>query len=244
MTILIADGQEILRKGLVSLLRGAYGHARIVEAGDGVAVLREAKAVSPDVVIVDVQLPEVGGVEVARRLSSEGAGGSVVLLSQLGDAQTAGEAFEAGAAGYVLKQEGAEVLCEAVDAVMGGERYVSRAIRGQVPMDGGVRGEKASVGLGSLSDRQVEILAMIASGLRIREIARRTGLATKTLDAHRRRLQERLGVGSTAGLMRVAIREGLVGFDGEPAPERSVAVRIPENERTSPPTHNPLLRHP
>lgn len=228
MDLLIVDDHELFRDALAGMLRQAISGSRIAVAGCAQDALNVAEQVEPDFVFLDFNLPGPNGLEVARCLLEMYPDVSIICLSVRVDQGLIQELYASGVRGYVLKDEEFDVLVEAFRAVQAGQRYLSPRLQGQVELPEMKRpGTKPLSGFMSLTSRQRDILARLASGVCAREISKETGLSTKTIDAHRRRIQQRLAVDSIAELTRVAVREGLVGLDGDlwcgqgPLPERS-----------------------
>jgi DNA-binding NarL/FixJ family response regulator len=180
------------------------------EAADGHEALRLSEAHRPDVLLMDIGMPGLNGVEAAARLTREGPRPRVVILSMHTGEEHVLRAIRAGAAGYLLKDANPAELEAAVRAVARGEIYLSPAISRYV-VEGYVRGGDAERGpLERLTPRQREVLQLIAEGNTTKAIAARLGLSVKTVETHRAQLMERLGTHDVAALVRLAIRLGLV----------------------------------
>jgi DNA-binding NarL/FixJ family response regulator len=206
--IVLADDHALVRAGMKSLLESTEGFEVVGEAPNGREAVRLAKSLKPDVALFDIAMPELNGLDAARRLNAECPEVRVLILSMHTDPGYVREAMQAGTAGYVLKDAGVEELELAIRAALRGERYLDPRISKQV-IEAYVRGLEAPEGP-ELTPRQREILQLIAEGRSTREIAQRLHVSVKTVETHRAQLMERLGIRDVAGLTRYAIRIGLV----------------------------------
>ena len=214
MNILIAECQEILREGVAAVVREAFEGARVLTAEDGPGALACAKDVKLDLAILDIDLPKLSGIETSRLLLSDHPELRIIFLTLCGESSLIQQAFEAGASGYLLKHEHPDELQRAIVAATSGNRFLSSDLKDKFDVGSMTDSGPQAVGVSCLTKRQIQVLSLVASGLSIREIASRTGLSTKTVDAHRRKICQRLEIESIADMTRVAIREGLVGLDG------------------------------
>jgi len=205
--VLLADDHALVRAGIRSLLEHIEGVEVVGEAGDGHEALRLAAALKPDVVLLDIALPGLNGLEVAERLTHGGHRG-VVLVSMHATEEHVRQALSIGVAGYVMKDSSTTDLEAALRTVARGQVYLSPAVSKRVVevMSQGP-GESAPPGL---TPRQREILQLIAEGGSTKEIAYRLGLSAKTVETHRAEIMRRLEIHDVAGLVRYAIRRGLV----------------------------------
>jgi DNA-binding NarL/FixJ family response regulator len=209
--VVIADDHTLVRAGIRALLQGLEGVEVIAEAGDGVEALAIVAARRPDVLLTDIAMPRMSGLELAARVARERAETRVIILSMHASEEYASRALEAGAAGYLLKDSGLAELELALRAVARGETYLSPAvskhvIAGYLKRTGGAHPEASR-----LTPRQREILRLVVEGQTTKGIARRLGISVKTVETHRAQLMERLGIHDVAGLVRFAIRIGLIG---------------------------------
>lgn len=215
MNILIIDSREILREGVAEMVRGCMPNATVTTASSGLSAMQAADAGRLDMVILDVELAEMSGIETAKRLRQAHPLVKPVFLTEQTDPTVARHALDAGAKGYLLKHEQPDILTQAIHRIANGETIISEPLRHQIPDANAANQAPQPAGFASLTKRQAQILAMVASGLSAREIASLTGLASKTVDTHRRSIGAKLGVDTTADYTRIAIREGLVSLDGE-----------------------------
>lgn len=204
--VVLVDDHYALRTGLRTLIEGFAGIAVLGEAENGVAALELVARLHPDVVITDIKMKEMNGLELTCRLTQEHPEVKVVVLSMYPEERYVQEALAAGASAYLLKDSAMLELELALRAVLRGEMYLSPGVSKQV-VDG------AEAGGGSLqpmSPRQREVLKLIAEGASIKEVAYELGISAKTVETYRSQLKERLGVKGVAGLVKYAIRTGLV----------------------------------
>ncbi|PYM25693.1 MAG: DNA-binding response regulator [Candidatus Rokuibacteriota bacterium] len=207
--VLVADDHALFRAGVRKLLQSFEGVEVVGEAGDGQEALELSGAQRPDVLLMDIGMPRLNGVEAAARLTREGSRPRVIILSMHTGEEHVLRAIRAGAAGYLLKDAKPPELEAAVRAVARGEIYLSPAISRYV-VDDVRRGGAESGPLDRLTPRQREVLQLIAEGNTTKAIASRLGLSVKTVETHRAQLMERLDVHDVAALVRLAVRLGLV----------------------------------
>ena len=208
--VVLAEDHQVVREGLRALLAKEADVEVIAEASDGVEAVRLAEELVPDVVIMDIGLPEQNGIEATRKLKKSRPEIAVVILSMHDDGPTVDQALRAGARGYVLKGRGVGSLTEAIRTARRGLVYLSPYISTQV-LEGYLRGgtADASEPKDPLSPREREILQLVAEGHTGRIIAEKLGLKPKTVENHRANIMEKLGFHTTAGLVRYALRTGI-----------------------------------
>lgn len=213
MKVVLADDHRMMRDGLRAVLTAA-GVQVVGEAADGHAAIAEAKRSHPDVVVIDIAMPKLNGIDATRQLTAELPGIKVIALSMNSDRRYVIATLEAGAAGYLLKDAAADELLTALDAVSRGETYLSPAIAGQV-VDHALRGgSPASYGPEKpLSAREREVVRLIADGKSSKEIATILQIAVPTVDTYRRQIMEKLDLRTIAELTKYAIREGLTSAE-------------------------------
>jgi len=209
LRILLADDHALVRAGLRRLVESLPEVEVVAEAGDGHEALRLMGERQPDLALLDVSMPGLGGLEVALRAAKEHPMVRVVMLSMYADPEYVRQALRAGAAGYLLKDASPGELELALRAVARGDTWLSPAVSRVAA--GALASERAEPGpFELLTSRQREMLQLIAEGNSTKEIAFRLGLSVKTVEAHRAQLMQRLGVRGVAGLVRYAIHAGIV----------------------------------
>jgi DNA-binding NarL/FixJ family response regulator len=207
--VLIADDHELVREGLRRVIEAGGDLTVVAEAKDGREAVALAREHHPDVAVIDLRMPGVSGEEATRRITRRERHTKVLVLSAHEEWDRVRSALEAGALGYVVKSAAASELVDAIHALCDGRAYLSPAVAHQVVDAFGVGGAPPSP-LGQLTEREREVLALIAEGLSSKEIAARLGHSPKTAETHRASLMRKLGVHKTSALVRIAIREGLV----------------------------------
>jgi DNA-binding NarL/FixJ family response regulator len=211
--VVLADDHTLVRAGIRSLLESVQGVEVVAESGDGRETLDLIAKHRPDVALLDIGMPGLSGLEVAKRTAQESPRTKVIILSMHADAPYISQALRAGVAGYLLKGAAVSELPLALQSVMRGETYLTPKISQQV-VEGYLRDSEEEPGLlEGLTGRQREILQLIAEGRTTREMAEVLGVSVKTIETHRLRLMERLGIRDVPGLVRYAIRAGLVSSE-------------------------------
>ena len=210
--VLLADDHVVLREGLRILLEQTPAIRVVAEAGNGQQAVALARQYSPDVVVMDISMPVLNGIEATRQIRAELPRVRVVCLSVHADRQILAAALAAGAAGYLLKACAGTELVAAVNVVADGLTYLSPAIAGEV-VSGYVRLQTidgACTAYSQLSDREREVLQLISEGSPTREVARRLGVSIKTICSHRAHIMKKLHLRGNADLVKYALREGLI----------------------------------
>lgn len=207
--LMLVDDHLILREALRGILEKAGDIAVVAEAGDGESAFDIARRARPDIVVMDIGLPGINGIEATRRLLADNPGLRVLALSTFADRRMVTQMLEAGASGYVIKAAGAEELLRAIRAIAQGGTYLCPEIAGALVAavrGGAKRGGREKESLGR---RESEVLALLADGRTSPEIAGRLNIATSTVEVHRRNIMRKLGLHSVAELTKYAIRHGL-----------------------------------
>ncbi|MBE0537788.1 MAG: response regulator transcription factor [Phycisphaerae bacterium] len=207
--VLVADDHTMLRGGLSRCLRSQQDMEVIAEAANGVSAVELAKKRRPDVVIMDVSMPNLNGIDATRQIVQELPETRVIALSIHRTPSFVADMFKAGASGYVPKSCGLDELLEAVRTVASGRKYISPSIK-DVSLD--KTGQRVSV-FSALTPRERQILHLLADGLATKEIARDLRISPKTVETHRLNITRKLGIDSVAELTRYAIRQGLTTPD-------------------------------
>ena len=208
--ILLADDHTLVRAGIRSLVQAIPGIQVVAEAGDGREALSLIETHQPDVALLDIAMPGLNGLEVAAQVADNFPFVRVMILSMHATEEYVLRALRAGAAGYLLKDADTAELELAIKAVTRGETYLSPAVSKHVTEYVRRVGEETHSTLERLTPRQREVLQLVAEGHTTQEIARMMNLSTKTVETHRTQLMERLNIHDIAGLVRYAVREGLV----------------------------------
>lgn len=204
-TVLVADDHSLVAECVCSVLEGEFESLGVV--ADGVSLLQTARRTRPDVVVSDVSMPGVGGFEALRQLRAEGISSRVIFLTQHADPAMAGAALRAGAAGYVLKESSAQDLLTAIRKALAGQVYVSPRIADAVLA--GLAGHAGGSRDDRLTSRQSDVLKLIADGMSMKQIAAELQLSRRTVEGHKYEIMQQLGIETTAGLVRYAVRHGL-----------------------------------
>ncbi len=214
---ILADDHELVRAGIRALLQNIPGVDVVGEASNGEEALQLVASLQPDVALLDIAMPGLNGLETAARMTGTFPNVRVIMLSMYADEEYVLQALRAGATGYLLKGARRPELELAVTAVISGETYLSPAASKHVVGDFVQRATGASETKESeqrqaerLTPRQREILQLIAQGQSTKEMARSLSLSVKTVEMHRSQLMDRLGIHDVAGLVRYAIRTGLI----------------------------------
>lgn len=208
--VLIAEDHAVVREGFRHLLEAEEGLAVVGEARDGHEAVALALSLAPHVVVMDIGLAGLNGIEATRRIVASGNGTRVVGLSMHTDSRHVVEMLRAGASGYIPKDSGGAELVAAVRAAAAGRSYISPALMQPLVEDCIVHTAPPGEGAwGRISAREREVLQLLAEGESVKEIAGRLALSANTVHSHRRNLMAKLGLHSVAELTRFAIREGL-----------------------------------
>ena len=211
ITVFVADDHAIVRAGLANLL-GAQPDIQVVgTAADGRDTVRQVEKLKPEVVVMDIAMPQMNGIEAAREIRERVPQTRVVILSMHSSVEHVFHALEAGASGYLLKESAANEIVDAVRAAHGGHRYLSPKIA-EVMADNIGRGSAASP-LESLSKRERQVLQLVAEGRSSAQIAAALYLSPKSVDTYRSRLMQKLHIGDVAGLVKFAIQHGLTSLE-------------------------------
>lgn len=221
ITVLLADDHRVVREGLRALLEAEGGIEVVGEAETGRQAVELAKTLRPAVVVMDIAMPLLNGMEATRQILKALPVARILILSAHSDDAYIEQVLALGAAGYLLKQTSASVLCRAVQEVNAGRKFFSPSItrridRGAAQFPRGRKPVKKAVE--RLSSREVEVLQLIAEGQANKQVAAELGISVKTVEKHRQHLMEKLKIHDTAGLTRYAISARII--------ESSVQLRI------------------
>jgi DNA-binding NarL/FixJ family response regulator len=202
--VLLADDHTIVVEGLKSLLKDQFELVGTV--ADGNQLIEAARKLRPDVIVTDLSMPVLSGLDALRRLKAERIDARVIFLTMHADARIATEAFRSGAAGFLLKHSAGEELVTAIEDVLQGRTYLTPLITKDVIANLTTASAPSEA---PLTPRQREVLRLLADGKRMKEIAAILGLSTRTVETHKYEMMQALGVGSTAELVRYALTHGL-----------------------------------
>jgi len=211
--ILLVDDHQILRDGIRSILKGHRDIEVIGEASNGRTAIKLVDELKPDVVIMDISMPDMNGIDATKRIKEKHPDVKIIALSMHHDKQFLSEIFRAGASGYLIKDSAFDELEHAIRFVMEGKKYINPQIASllvesiikQTPTP-------SHHGLSLLTERERQVLQLIADGKSTREIAAELKVSTKTVESHRRQVMGKLNIKSVAELTKFAIREGLTSI--------------------------------
>lgn len=209
-SVLLVDPHTVFCEAVRSLIEKRANLAVMGEASDGQRALDMAKELRPDLIVTELLLPKLNGIDLIARLREAGSEARVIVLSGRDGRGVVEQALCAGAAAFVCKTDTAKELEQAIDATLEGRSYLSPAIARHVVDAMGGRPNEHNTSLGDLTAREREILQRLAEGLSSKEIASELGVSTRTVDSHRARIMQKLDIHKVSGLVRYAIREGLV----------------------------------
>ena len=212
--LLLADDHPVVRKGILACLAQNRELEVIGEAGDGNEALAKARKLTPDLVLMDIDMPGMDGLAVTEVLRKELPQTRVLILSMHGNTEYIMRILESGARGYVLKEASPEELVRAIQTVNAGETFFSPAVA-RAALNQYVQGNADPLNPNRITHREREVLIQIAEGLSNKEIACRLGVGVRTVETHRERIMRKLNIHSVAGLTKYAISKGLVALREE-----------------------------
>jgi len=206
--VLLVDDHPVMRAGVKTLLSVESDFEVVAEAGDGLTAVSLARTILPDVVVMDVSLPQLGGTEATKRILAADPSLRVLALSAHEEAAFARVLLDAGAAGYALKRSACEELVRAVRIVASGGTYVDPSLTGALVGVGQRRQSPGGMPAVSLSEREAEVIRLIAEGHTSKEMAQNLGLSPRTLETYKARAMSKLNLRTRAELIRYALRSG------------------------------------
>jgi DNA-binding NarL/FixJ family response regulator len=207
-TVLLADDHAILMDGLLHMVRQDFDVVGV--ARDGRQMVEMARQYHPDVIVTDISMPQLNGIDAARILRKEAISGKLLFLTMHADLPLVEEAFRAGASGYILKLCGAEEFVKAIKCVARGATYITPLLAGDLISTLLTTGSQDVSRESTLTLRQREVLQLLAEGKTMKEVAAQLGISTRTAESHKYEIMRQLGVQTTAGLIRYAVRIKLV----------------------------------
>jgi DNA-binding NarL/FixJ family response regulator len=219
--VLIVDDHKLMRQGLIKMI-AAFGNIEVVgEAATGQQAIELAKELSPDLILMDIAMPEKNGIEATRQIKKENRDINIIGLSMYSDAQSVAEMLKCGASGYLYKDCSPEDLQGAITSVLHGEVYLSPAIASKLVNEYIVNDVSSNQSAyEALTDREREIMQLISEGFRTKEIATKLDVSIKTVDTHRHNIQHKLGLFSVAEIVKYAVREGITSLEVTPRESR------------------------
>ncbi|MCK5070190.1 MAG: response regulator transcription factor [Desulfocapsa sp.] len=212
ITVFLADDHQMFRQGLHTLLENAADIEVVGEASDGQTSLREIKRLEPDVAVLDIAMPGLSGIEVAKRLVKTSPKTKVLILTMHADTFFAVEALRAKAMGFMLKEESITLLVDAIHTILQGEVVVSDSLKEAVfrELHRSQTGKSTDHPETPLTSRETEILQLVAEGLTNQEIAKVLFISPSTVDTHRKNIMAKLDIHSVAGLVKYAIQHKII----------------------------------
>ena len=208
--VLLADDHKIVIEGLKSLLRDEFEIVGSVE--DGRALVEQASTLYPDVIVADISMPQLNGIEAARQIKKIDKNIKIVFLTMHQDATYAANAFEAGASGFVLKHSASSELIRAIREAIKGRTYVTPLIAGDLIYTYQEGGSPEKNLFKKISPRQREVLQLLAEGKSAKEIASILNISTRTVEFHKYRMMEQLNIKTSAELVRYAMKHGIISL--------------------------------
>jgi len=207
ISVLLADDHGVLRDGVQRLLEANADIKVVATLDDGREAVEKAAELQPDVVVMDISMPKMNGLEATRRIADCSPATGVAILSMHSSAEMVREAFAAGALGYVLKESAGDELVRAVRTVAAGRRFIGEGVQNKV------RAEDTGSGIASLTAREREILSLIVNGKSNAQAAAILGLSPRSVETYRLRLMQKLGIEDLPTLVKFAIRHGMTTLE-------------------------------
>ena len=204
--ILLADDHKIITESLKNILEPAYEIVGMVE--DGYMLVEEAARLLPDVIIADISMPKLNGLEAVRQIKKKGIGSKIIMLTMHPDVTYASKAFDAGALGYVLKHSAHTELLQAVEQALLGKKFITERVAKELENVTHSRQDP----IRKLSQRQREVLQLLAEGKSAKEVASTLCISPRTVEFHKYRIMEELGLSSNAELVQYSIKHGIINI--------------------------------
>jgi len=213
--VLIADDHALVREGIVAFLKLCDDIEVVAEASDGIEAIEKAKKLRPDIVIMDINMPKLGGLEATVEIKKMYPDTKILVLTQYEDREYISRFLKAGVSGYLLKKAVGSDLITALKAIIRGELYLYSSIASEV-VAGYIHGDTHAAmddPYEKLTDREKQVLKLVAEGYRHKEVADMLNISTKTVIAHQTNIGEKLDVHTRAGLIKFAIQKGIIKID-------------------------------
>lgn len=209
LRVLIADDHKIIREGLKRVINAEPDMEVVGEADDGQEAWQKTKELQPDVVIMDVSMPKLDGIKATERLKRDCPNVRVIALTAYDNNAYINRLFQAGASGFMLKLGAAEELIDAIHLVAGGDTYLDKTLTGKI-VEGYIRQKPSGGGAkrDTLTEREEEVLRLVAQGFINKEIAAKLNLSVKTVESHKSNFMQKLGLRSRAEIVRYALDQG------------------------------------
>lgn len=216
LRVVLIDDHVLMRAGLRELIEAQHGYTVVAEGGDGDLALSLVQSHAADLLIMDISMPRMSGLEALKRIRQQRRDLPVIILSMHATRDFVMSAIRNGASAYLIKEAAEAELALALNAVIAGEQYLSPKVSAQVISSALLNQDNGRDGSRPLTARQSEVLRFLALGKATKEIAFELGLSTKTVDTYRAQVMDRLGIHDVAGLVVYAIRQGIIGLDEYP----------------------------
>lgn len=212
INLLIADDHDLVRMGLERILGDISDITVIGSAKDGEEAVKKAREQDPDVILMDLNMPGIGGIEATRKILRHNPDSKILIVTALKEEPFPSRLLKIGASGYITKDSGAEELTQAIRAVHTGMRYINPNIAQKLALQH-LNNEQGESALDELSDRELEVMLMITKGVKVAEIAEKLHISPKTVNSYRYRLFEKLEINNDVEMTYLAIRHGMVKID-------------------------------
>lgn len=212
--VLIADDHSLVREGIIAFLRLCEDMEVVGEASDGLEAVEKAEKLKPDIVLLDINMPKLGGLEATLEIKRKVPDVKILILTQYDDREYISRLLRAGVSGYILKKAAGSELINAIRAVKRGELYLHPSIAKEV-VQGYLNKERVTVddSYEKLTEREKQVLKLISEGHTYKEIADMLGISVKTAIAHHTKISEKLNIHTRAGLIKFAIQKGIIKID-------------------------------
>ncbi|MDD2792353.1 MAG: response regulator transcription factor [Sediminibacterium sp.] len=205
----IVDDHTVVIDGLKSMLAGFPQLEVVFATQSGTELLAYLQTASPDIILMDIQMPEINGIDLCKMVLKQCPDIGIIAFSSFDDSNYVKQLFRSGARAYLLKNSGKQIILKAIEAVMAGEQFMDEAIQ-KILLQESITGQRRSIFDIPLTKRETEIVQLVANGLSNQEIAGKLFLSLRTVETHRMNVNQKLGVKNSAGLVKEAIKRGLV----------------------------------